>query len=80
MLQSLLTYIADAYVENLPLDEIPGMAWSSRALEKFKLAKTIPGRQTYRKMFAEDEELHDRDSTMGQILVGTSLTPVTSTS
>lgn len=74
LLQSFLTFVAEGYVSALPADEdIAGMAWSSRWHEKRHPEKTIPTRRKLINRFAEDESLHARDTTMGQMLVSSSL-------
>ena len=68
LLQSFLTHVVESYVESLPaVNEVPGMAWSSRLQEKLHPEKNIPGRRQYSDMFAASD-LHTRDTTMGQFL------------
>jgi len=71
LLQSFLSYVAEVYLAST-LDsehDIPVMAWSSRYQEKLHPEKVIPGRRTYSEMFTEEDGLHERDATMGQISV-----------
>ncbi|KAL9043989.1 MAG: hypothetical protein Q9214_002845 [Letrouitia sp. 1 TL-2023] len=69
LLQSFLTFVVEGYVSALPANEdTAGMAWSSRWHEKRHPEKTIPGRMKLIDRFAEDESLHARDTTMGQML------------
>lgn len=70
LLQSFLTYVTEAYLSSTALDEdVPGLAWSSRYQEELHPEKIIPGRRTYRSLFAEEEHLHERDTITGHILV-----------
>ncbi|KAL8685296.1 MAG: hypothetical protein Q9224_005873 [Gallowayella concinna] len=70
LLQSFLTFIAEGYMSALPTDDdVPALSWSSRLLEHLHPERRIPGRRTYREAFEKDEDLHQRDSTIGQMLV-----------
>ena len=70
LLQSFLTYVAEAYMNSTARDEdVPGLAWSSRYQEELHPEKIIPGRQTYGSLFREEEHLHERDGITGHILV-----------
>ena len=70
LLQSFLTYVAEAYMNSTARDEdVPGLAWSSRYQEEVHPEKIIPGRQTYGSLFKEEEHLHERDAITGHILV-----------
>ena len=70
LLQSFLTYVTEGYMTSQVADEdVPGMAWSSRYQEMLHPEKNIPGRRTYSILFSEVESLHERDVTMGHILV-----------
>ena len=78
LLQSFLTYIAEAYMNSTALDEdVPGLAWSSRYQEELYPEKIIPGRRTYGSLFEEEEHLHERDAITGHILVSYSKLPET---
>ncbi|KAL8647749.1 MAG: hypothetical protein Q9226_006304 [Calogaya cf. arnoldii] len=69
LLQSFLTYIAEGYMSSLPVDnDAPALSWSSRLLEHLYPDRSIPGRRTIREAYEEDETLHRRDSTIGQML------------
>lgn len=73
LLQSFLTYVAEAYMNSTALDEdVPGLAWSSRYQEEIHPEKIIPGRQTYGSLFEKEEHLHKRDAITGHILVSRS--------
>lgn len=71
LLQSFLTFAAEGYTSSLHSDEdeVVAMSWSSRLQEHLHPDKSIPGRRTMREAFEEDENLHRRDSIMGQMLV-----------
>lgn len=71
LIQSFLTWVVEGFASSLPTyEDLPGLAWSCRCYEKVHPEKAIPGKQTYTAMFAdEDEELHMRDSLLGQCLV-----------
>ena len=70
LLESFLTYVAEAYMNSTAQDEdVPGLAWSSRYQEELHPEKIIPGRQTYGSLFREEEHLHERDAITGHILV-----------
>ncbi|KAL8973090.1 MAG: hypothetical protein Q9197_002495 [Variospora fuerteventurae] len=70
LLQSFLTFAVEGYMSALPSEdeEVVAMAWSSRLQEQLHPEKNIPGKRTMREAFEEDEQLHRRDSTMGQML------------
>lgn len=70
LLQSFLTRVMENFMTSLPsLREIPGLAWSCRLHEKQHPARLIPGRESYNEMFANEEELHERDTVVGQAVV-----------
>lgn len=70
LLQSFLTYVMEDFMTSLPSRrETPGLAWSCRLHEKQYPAKLIPGRESYNDMFANEEELRERDTLVGRIVV-----------
>ena len=70
LLQSFLTYVTEGYMTSLAAgDDTPGLAWSTRYQEKSHPEKIVPGRRTFSSLFAEKENLHERDAMMGHILV-----------
>ncbi|CAO1599223.1 YAP1-binding protein 1 [Xanthoria calcicola] len=72
LLQSFLTFVAEGYMSSLPVnDNAPALSWSTRLLEHLHPEKNIPGRRTICTAFEEDEALHRRDSTIGQMLAFT---------
>ncbi|KAL8768776.1 MAG: hypothetical protein Q9209_005064 [Squamulea sp. 1 TL-2023] len=69
LLQSFLTFVAEGYMSALPVDDnAPALSWSLRILEHLRPEKTIPNRKAMRTVYEEDETLHRRDSTIGQML------------
>lgn len=68
LLQSFLTYVMEDFMTSLP-DGGPGLSWSSRLHERQYPSKLIPGKESYSELFADDEELHERDSVVGQMVV-----------
>ncbi|KAL8669349.1 MAG: hypothetical protein Q9168_006054 [Polycauliona sp. 1 TL-2023] len=69
LLQSFLTFVVEGYMSTLPInDDTPAMSWSTRLLEQIHPERTIPGKRTIREAFEQDEALHRRDSTIGQML------------
>lgn len=73
LLQSFLTYIVEDFMTSLTVvGEIPGLSWSCRVHEKQHPFKRIPNRESYNGAFASDEELHERDTIIGQIVVSVS--------
>ena len=77
LLLAFLTGIMGHYMSSLTSDrDVPGLAWCSRLQEKLHPQKIIPGRKTSSMLFAEDENLQERDAVVGQIVVSaTNLRP-----
>lgn len=77
LLLAFLTGIMGHYISSLTSDsDVPGLAWCSRLQEKLHPQKIIPGRKTSSMLFAEEENLQERDAVVGQIVVSaTNLTP-----
>ena len=71
LVQSFLTFVAEGYVQGFKrYEDIPGLAWSCRYYETTHPEKRITGRPSYIAMFVEEEEeLHARDTILGQCLV-----------
>lgn len=68
LLRSFLTYAAQVYVEGLSQDDVPGLCYAGRYLEKIQPEKNVPGRKTFGDKF-EEENYHQRGTLMGKILV-----------
>jgi hypothetical protein len=71
LLQSFLTHVLEDYVLSLTSDDdVPGLSWSSRLMEKYEPAR-IPNKPNYQKYadrFAKEEDLTSRVAILGQIL------------
>jgi hypothetical protein len=71
LLQSFLTHILEDYVLSLSSDDdVPGLSWSSRLMEKYEPAR-IPKKPNYQKYadrFAKEEDLTSRIAILGQVL------------
>ncbi|KAK5136941.1 hypothetical protein LTR08_001448 [Meristemomyces frigidus] len=69
LLQSFVTHVVEEYMLNLPgEDDVPGMAWCSRVMEKLHPERVIPETPTFSKRFGEEEKLHRRIDAIGQIV------------
>lgn len=79
LLQSFITHVLEYYILCMSsVEDVTGLAWTSRLQEKAHPEKVILGRKTYAERFAEKEELHARDATIGQIIVRIFLSPFAS--
>ncbi|KAF1918442.1 YAP-binding/ALF4/Glomulin [Ampelomyces quisqualis] len=71
LLQSFITHILEDYVLSLTSDDdVPGLSWSSRLMEKYEPQRT-PNKPNYRKYadrFADDEDLTGRTAILGQVV------------
>lgn len=69
LLQSFITHVIEEYMVNLPAGEdVPGMAWCSRLMEKVQPERTIPGTESVRERFQREEKLHRRIDAIGQLV------------
>ncbi|KAF2502216.1 DUF1760-domain-containing protein [Lophium mytilinum] len=69
LLQSLVTHVIEDYVVSLSsADDVPGLAWSSRLMEKLEPGKVVPGKPTFAEQFSKDEGLKGRSSVVGQLV------------
>ncbi|KAF2643986.1 DUF1760-domain-containing protein [Massarina eburnea CBS 473.64] len=69
LLQSFLTHIIEDYVLTLNSnDDVPGLAWSSRLMEKFEPQRVVPNKPKYADRFAEEEDLQSRTAIVGQLV------------
>ncbi|KAF2251198.1 DUF1760-domain-containing protein [Trematosphaeria pertusa] len=69
LLQSFLTHVVEDYVLTLNSEEdVPGLAWSSRLMEKYEPERIVPGKRQYADRFAEDEDMKSRSAIVGQIV------------
>ena len=71
LLQSFLTYVAEAYLSSATDYEgdAPGMSWAARYQETMQPQKVVPGRQLLCELYTEEDNYHHKDATVGQILV-----------
>ncbi|CAK3798583.1 Hypothetical predicted protein [Lecanosticta acicola] len=68
LLQSFITHIFEEYMLNFPpYDDVPGMAWCSRVVEKLQPERIVPGTQTFADRFANEERLQRRLDALGQL-------------
>ncbi|KAK3680209.1 YAP1-binding protein 1 [Recurvomyces mirabilis] len=69
LLQSFVTHVIEEYMLILTSEseDIPGMAWCSRIMEKCQPERTIPGAPTMADRFQSDEKLHGRVDVIGQL-------------
>lgn len=69
LLQSFVTHVIEEYMLNLTgSDDVPGMAWCSRIMEKLHDDRTVPGPKTFTSRFAEEQKLHRRIDAIGQLV------------
>ncbi|KAF2817743.1 DUF1760-domain-containing protein [Mytilinidion resinicola] len=69
LLQSLVTHVTEDYMGSLSsADDVPGLAWSSRLMEKLEPGKIVPGKPTFAERFSKDEGLKGRSSVVGQLV------------
>lgn len=63
LLQSFVTCVLQRYINQ------NGMQWSARLLEQHHPERKIPGGKTITQAYNENDELHQRDDTVGQLVV-----------
>ncbi|KAK4546330.1 hypothetical protein LTR36_002007 [Oleoguttula mirabilis] len=69
LLQSFITHVIEEYMLNLPADEeVPGLAWCGRIMEKVQPRRIIPETQTVSERFQKEEKLHRRIDAVGQLV------------
>ncbi|CZT23679.1 uncharacterized protein RCC_09393 [Ramularia collo-cygni] len=70
LLQAFIAHVLEEYMLNLSShDEVPGMAWCSRIMEKVHPERNIPASKTFASRFAEEESLHRRIDAIGQLVM-----------
>lgn len=70
LIQSFLTFVVEGYLCSLPAeDDIVAMCWSTRLRQQSHPEKNVPGQDLMCGSFEKDENLHRRDSILGQMLV-----------
>lgn len=69
LLQSFVTHVVEEYLLNLDSgsQDVPGMAWCSRLVEKLQPERVIPEKKTLGDRFAQEEKLHRRLDAVGQL-------------
>ncbi|EME48276.1 hypothetical protein DOTSEDRAFT_86567 [Dothistroma septosporum NZE10] len=68
LLQAFVTHVLEEYMLNFPsYEDVPGMAWCSRIMEKVRPERTIPDATTFKDRFANEERLHRRIDAVGQL-------------
>jgi hypothetical protein len=69
LLQSFITHVFEEYLLSLPpADEVPGLAWSSRLLEKLNPERIIPNKASITERFATEQRLARRTDAVGQLV------------
>ncbi|KAF2799348.1 DUF1760-domain-containing protein [Melanomma pulvis-pyrius CBS 109.77] len=69
LLQSFITHVTEDYIVSLSSDDdVPGLAWASRLMEKFEPQRIVPNKATYAERFAGEEDLETRSAIMGQLV------------
>ncbi|TKA29154.1 hypothetical protein B0A50_03664 [Salinomyces thailandicus] len=69
LLQSFVTHVVEEYLLGLPSDDdVPGMAWCSRIMEKLHSERTIPDKQTLAGRFQAEGRLQRRIDAVGQLV------------
>ena len=69
LLQSFVTHVLEEYMLNLTSsDDVPGMSWCSRLMEKLHPERTIPETKTLGYRFANEDNLHRRIDAVGQLV------------
>jgi hypothetical protein len=69
LLQSFITHVFEEYLLSLPpADEVPGLAWSSRLLEKLNPERIVPNKASITKRFATEQRLARRTDAVGQLV------------
>ncbi|KAF2269901.1 DUF1760-domain-containing protein [Lojkania enalia] len=69
LFQSFLTHVLEDYILSLSSDQdVPGLSWSSRLMEKYEPQRIVPNKTTYAERFAEEGSLKARSTIVGQIV------------
>ncbi|KAF2470064.1 DUF1760-domain-containing protein [Lindgomyces ingoldianus] len=69
LLQSFITHILEDYILSISYNhDVPGLAWSSRLMEKCEPKRTVLNKKTYAERFAQEEDLKARSAILGQIV------------
>jgi hypothetical protein len=71
LLQSFITHVTEEYLLDIPssdLDDVPGLAWCSRIMEKTHPERSVPGAETFTLRFEKEQSLHRRIDALGQLV------------
>ncbi|KAI5357820.1 putative YAP-binding/ALF4/Glomulin [Septoria linicola] len=69
LLQAFITHVLEEYMLNFPAyDDVPGLAWCSRIMEKVHPERTIPESLTMADRFASEQKLNRRIDAIGQLV------------
>ena len=69
LVQAFVTHVVEEYMLHLTsYDDVPGMAWCSRIMEKLHPDRNVPGTTTLASRFANEETLNRRIDAVGQLL------------
>ncbi|KAF2746206.1 DUF1760-domain-containing protein [Sporormia fimetaria CBS 119925] len=69
LLQSFITHICEDYMLSLnSADDVPGLSWSNRLMEKYEPRRIVPNKRVYADLFAEEEGLKSRTAILGQLV------------
>jgi hypothetical protein len=70
LLQSFVTHVVEEYLLNLEFtdNDVPGMAWCSRTMEKLHPERSIPDKKTLTYQFATEKSLNRRTDAVGQLV------------
>ncbi|KAF2773027.1 DUF1760-domain-containing protein [Teratosphaeria nubilosa] len=69
LLQSFMTHVIEEYMLTLPSEEdVPGLAWCSRLMERLHPERNIPGKETLTERFQNHARLHRRVDALGQLV------------
>lgn len=69
LLQSFITHVFEEYLLSLPpADDVPGLAWSSRLLEKLNPDRIIPNKASVTERFTTEQRLARRVDAVGQLV------------
>lgn len=69
LLQAFTTHVLEEYLLNISrYDDVPGMAWCSRIMEKIHPERQIPDVPGFAHCFTSEEELQRRSEAVGQLV------------
>ena len=70
LLQSFITHVVEEYMLNLTStdEDVPGMAWCSRIMDKLHPGRVIPRTETMSSRFASEDRLQRRVDAIGQLV------------